>query len=132
MRIIESVSKVNPFTNSTNTSYYDVFLDDESKVSRSNYTVKDYYRFEKGVEGRIEYMTADEYFDRCNKYSGDNYRLTGQRSLDKVLQYAKDMSKGDKFPLPYINQSKNNFGQEGRHRMLAASKVYGSQTKSLY
>ena len=128
IKVVEN-KQYNPFTNSTNTSYYDDLISDKP-VGKSNYTVREYYRFEKGVESTIEYMTANEYIDRCTH---DIFRSKdagqGVRDSVNVDKYAKDMLNGDKFPLPYLNYSEDNRSQEGRHRMLAAAKAFGEDTE---
>lgn len=123
------IENKDPFEFSTHTSFYNSLMNDEPLNGDSNYSTKDYYKFEKGVEGHIEYMTASEYLDQCSSYvfGGDAYKgVIG----DKVLKYAEDIRSGDKFPLPYLNFS-SVYGpsQEGRHRMLASAKVYGEDEK---
>lgn len=124
--ILEDSRKVNPFFSTTNTPFYDNMMGTEM-VGR-NYNIQEYYRFEKGVEGKIEYITADEYFSHLKGLIfSDPYNGVSPK---KVEEYAKEMKSGDEFPLPYLNLSRRHGpAQEGRHRMLAASKVYGRDTK---
>lgn len=118
-----------PFIFDTHTSFYNDLMDDGPLNGNSNYSAKDYYKFEKGVEGEIKYMTASGYLNQCGKYIFEDDPYSGVSS-DKVNKYAESIKSGDKFPLPYLNLS-STYGpsQEGRHRMLAASKVYGEDEK---
>lgn len=128
IKIINESKKLNPFKKSTNTSYYDDLMDDGPLNGKSDYSTKDYFKFEKGVESYIEYMTADQYINTCSQkvFRGRDAALgLSQKSIN---DYAKAMIDGDKFPLPYINLG-NYPSQEGRHRMLAAAKAFGKDTE---
>jgi len=132
VKVFEELNKVNPFLNKTQVSNYDSLLDDRplnndptAKVSTS-----EYYRFEKGIEGYIEYMTAEEYIWRCAReiFGTSVDSCLNGTSADKVNKYAELMKNGEKFPLPYLSYEGYR-GQEGRHRMLAAAKAFGEDTK---
>ena len=126
MIIFKESKRYNPFKYDTNTSYYNSLIDDKPAHSGAKYSTKDYYRFEKNVEGHIEYMTAKKYIDECSKiFNGDAGR--GVRNSPDIDKYAKAMLDGDKFPLPYINYKDKS--QEGRHRMSAAAKAFGEDTE---
>lgn len=118
-------NKINPFLDTTLTTYYDDTM--SNKKYKNDATIKDYYKFEKGVYSDIVYMTAKEYMDMVSKYvfnGNDAYRAVDDK---KVNTYAQKIKKGMKFPLPYIDFKMG--GQEGRHRMLACAKVYGEDTR---
>ena len=127
IRIYESdTKKLNIFQDKTRVSDYDAMMDN-SKLKRDA-TQHEYYKFEKGYDYVIEYMTAQEYMDLCSDkvFDGRNaYNGVDEETVDK---YAESMRNGDKFPLPYINVSKYS-GQEGRHRMLAGAKAFGEDTE---
>ena len=112
------------FKDVTGTDYDDIISDKPIEYSggnKANYTLREYYKFEKGLEGCIEYMTARDYMEICSKYvfdGRDSYRGIIYNNVDK---YADAMRSGTKFYMPYIRYG---YGQEGRHRMLAADKVY--------
>lgn len=127
IKIYESSTKqLNIFQDKTRVSDYDAMMDN-SKLKRDA-TQHEYYKFEKGYDYTIEYMTAQEYMDLCSDkvFDGRNaYNGVDEETVDK---YAESMRNGDKFPLPYINVSKYS-GQEGRHRMLAGAKAFGENTE---
>lgn len=101
----------------TDTSFYDNFLNEKDRK---------YMEKEKNLTGHIEYWTPDKYYRECAViFHSTKERLVLERSHEAKMvdQYVADMKKGDKFPLCYIDYSDN--GQEGLHRMLAASKIVG-------
>lgn len=126
MILIES-THADVFEKSTHTSFYDGILDD-SPLGNSDYTTKEYYRFEKGIEGEIVPMTGDEYIERVAR---DAFGCTVGQALKDVSQYKVDkyaelMKQGTKFPLPYVGTHPyHGDNQEGRHRMLAMKKAFG-------
>lgn len=81
----------------------------------------------RGASARIEFMSPREYFEKIQK--GEGKRWPVEDYIDdtesfRILQYARDMEKGAKFPLPGMEfQGKIYAGQEGRHRVLAARKL---------
>lgn len=99
----------------TGTSYYNNFLNNEDH---------NYMKLAKGVEGKIKYLTKDEYFDICSKviFKVPIKKVYEAVSETLVIKYYNMMKKGIKFHLPYINYSNNS--QEGRHRMIAANMLY--------
>lgn len=126
MLILNESKQYNPFKYDTNTAYYNSLISDKPAHSGANYSEKEYFRFEKNVEGHIEWMTASKYIDECSKiFNGDAGK--GVRGSSDIDKYAKAMLNGDKFPLPYINYKSHS--QEGRHRMLAAAKAFGENTE---
>lgn len=103
------------------------FISDESvgKVS-----LKDYYKFEKLLNGSLTYMTADEYIEHCiNDIFHSSYESTVTHAVDfdKVSDYAELMLNGEQFPVPYLNYATRQ--QEGRHRALAFKEAFGDSAK---
>lgn len=96
-----------------------------------------YFRLNKGVEGKIEYMTPMEYFEAC----ADGFNKRGaatwvneeirQVSSDRIFNKLKNVLENDKvkLTLPYLNYSDNGFEQEGRHRMYLAMQLFGEDEK---
>ena len=105
----------------TNTSYYDNFLNEKDL---------EYMRKAKNRDGEIVMMTPDEYFEGASEIFNHRHsasELVDQRSDKYTDQYVEDMKNGDKFPLPYLNFA--DPGQEGLHRMLAAKRAFGADVK---
>ena len=112
-----------PFQQSTDTSYYDNFLNERDL---------EYMRKSKNRDGEVVMMSPSEYYKECAENVFENSSvasLKAQRNADSDLirQYQEDMKNGDKFPLCYINYADSS--QEGLHRMMAAGNVYGWDTK---
>lgn len=112
-----------PFQRSTDTSYYDNFLNERDS---------EYMRKSKNRKGELVMMSPNEYYRECAESVFKNSSvasLKAQRNADSGLirHYQEDMKNGDKFPLCYINYADS--GQEGLHRMMAAGNVYGWDTK---
>lgn len=73
-------------------------------------------------------MTPDEYLEESAKGFGiSKEELLKSRNIELAKKYAKDMEKGDNFPLLSLDYSKNKFTQEGIHRAMA-SKMRNEQT----
>ena len=82
----------------------------------------EYWAEKKGKVGEIVWMSPTEYVDRCIrgfKKVGEPGAVRGGRSPEKIMRYAAEMKKGDKFPMLELDYS-NGFGQEGLHRAMAA------------
>ena len=85
----------------------------------------------KGLTGRIEYMTPGDYF----KYTGRFFNRSPQSDYESVIEdketikHLKDviLKYKRKFPLTYLNFSNNQ--QEGRHRMAVAAELFGWNEK---
>lgn len=90
----------------------------------------DYMKFEKGKDGRITYMTGDDYIQHC---IDDVFRSSREAVVDravaeyKVHDYARHMLQGEKFPPVYLDYVSHQ--QEGRHRALAFKEAFGSSAK---
>lgn len=126
IRICESdTKKLNIFQDKTRVSDYDAMMDN-TKL-KGDATRHEYYKFEKGYDYYIDYMTAQEYMDMCSEKAFNGRDAYKGVFTDKVNEYAESMKNGDKFPLPYINIADE--GQEGRHRMLAGAKAFGEDTE---
>lgn len=85
-------------------------------------SLRDYNREWNGKETAIVLMTPENYMWLCKNYQGsaDWFREKLERDPE-TPQYTKDMANGDRFPMPAFEFGRNgSFGQEGRHRALAA------------
>lgn len=125
--ITESANPSNVFDNNSRETYGDL-INPNSKVG--NVTTHDYYKFEKGKDAILSYMTADDYIDKCiNKVFKSNYTKTVDNAVDwdKVDEYTELMKQGTKFPTPYLDYV--NAGQEGRHRALAFKQAFGEDAE---
>ena len=95
-----------------------------------NVDINDYMRYEKGQDAHLEYMTPNEYLNRCV----DIFNSTWKKSIAPIeegnakviTQYAEAMKNGDKFPIPYLDYVYNQ--QEGRHRALAVKQAFGEDS----
>ena len=78
----------------------------------------------KAGKGFIAEMSPDEYLDRISFDIFDHSKeRTTQCFYDNVKEYASMMASGTKFDMGYINYAGGRggeFGQEGRHRAMAA------------
>jgi len=124
--LLES-NRPNVFDNNSRQTYGDL-INPNSKVG--NVTTHDYYKFEKGKDAILSYMTSDEYINKCiYDIFKSNYDKTVTNSInwDKVDEYAELMKQGTKFPTPYLDYV--NAGQEGRHRALAFKQAFGEDAE---
>ena len=120
-------NRPNVFNNNSRETYGDL-INPNSKVG--NVTTHDYYKFEKGKDAILTYMTCDEYLNKCiYDIFKSNYDKTVTNSInwDNVDKYAELMKQGVKFPTPYLDYV--NKGQEGRHRALAFKQVFGNDAE---
>lgn len=120
-------NKPNVFNNNSRETYGDL-INPNSKVG--NVTTHDYYKFEKGKDAILTYMTADEYINKCiHDIFKSTYAKTVDNAVDwnKINKYAELMKKGTKFPTPYLDYV--NAGQEGRHRALAFKQAFGEDAE---
>lgn len=130
IKVLESIgNRADCFdTSNTGMSYYNGLLSD--RVLEGDYvTMKEYYKFEKLVEGYIEYMTAQEYISRCARlvfHTSYDKAIMGL-SNSKIDRIAEDLKSGKKYHMPVLNL--NERSQEGRHRMLAMSKAFGEDAR---
>lgn len=103
--------------NSTGASFYDDLLDDSQKA---------YFAKNKNLEGHIEYMTPEEYYEACAKMFGSSVsslKQQRQRDKDSIEWLTNALESGRKFNLPYVNFAQS--GQEGLHRMMVIANKYG-------
>ena len=124
---LKESNRPNVFDNNSRETYGNL-INPNSKVG--NVTTHDYYKFEKGEDARLTYMTTDEYINKCiNDIFKSNYDKVVTHAIhwDKVDKYAELMKQGVKFPTPYLNYK--NKGQEGRHRALAFAKAFGDDAE---
>ena len=125
--------------NNLEDSPFDLTQDDNAGILRSlnkegKYTfydgekfkkgsLRDYYRFEKGVENEVVLMSPQDYIDILKRsgQTSDDYIEHIIKGGDKLPKYVEAMKNGDKFPTPYLKFDSNGLsGQEGRHRAIAA------------
>lgn len=93
----------------TDLSDYDDLVDDPSWGAR------------KGKEFEIINLRPMTYLQRTEHGFGtNNSRQEEMLQKEKIIDYARKMYNGEKFPLLTIDYSKDNFTQEGRHRAYAA------------
>lgn len=119
-----------------NESFVDVFNQNKTGISFYDDVIdpkqKDYMKFEKGTVGRIEKMTAKQYFEVISKevFGCTVSQARKGLSSSKIDKYSKMMKDGVKFNIPYINLHPY-FGpsQEGRHRMAAMAKAFGEDAE---
>ena len=95
-------------------------------------TKKEYYKFEKGKDCKLTYMTGKEYLEKCAKdIFGTDYDSAVTNSIwisqESVDAYAEAMKRGEVFPLCYLDYKSHS--QEGRHRALAFIKAFGENEK---
>ena len=112
--------------NFNNPSFVKDFSYDE-KVGKVS--AHDYQRFEKRKEGNIEYMTGNDYIEKCAKDIFKNTIDYVLAPVDKnvVNDYAIAMKSGSRFPICYLDYVYEQ--QEGRHRALAFEKAFGIDAK---
>lgn len=127
IRVLEETSH-NPFrTDKVGMSYYDDFLDPEGLK---------YKQKAKNRTGEIVYMSPNEYFEMCEKYSkkifgetttADSLKRQRERDAETNEELEELMKNGTKINLCFINLADG--GQEGLHRMMVAGNLYGWNTK---
>ena len=86
-------------------------------------SLRDYYRFEKGVENEVVLMSPQDYINILKRsgQTSDDYVEYVIKGGDKLPKYVEAMKNGEKFPTPYLKFDKEGLsGQEGRHRAIAA------------
>lgn len=116
----------NNFFDFTKSNGNEEFMNDDVITKNSDGWVKSAkeYAKSKGYEvAEVVYMTPDEYI----RYLGKMWKKSrkkvyeGIENVDNIANYADDMVKGDKFPVPYIDYKLST--QEGRTRALAAKQA---------
>lgn len=125
--LYEDVSSTNAFDVSNPGRYVKEFLYDE-KVGKVS--AHDYKKFEKLLDGNIEYMTGNEYIRHCiDDIFGSSYDQVVTKAVDKdkVQEYADLMRSGTTFPICYLDYVYHQ--QEGRHRALAFREAFGDAAK---
>ena len=102
-----------PFdTAKTGIPFYDMMLENP-----------DYFRKNKGLVGKVVYMSPDEYIATAVKCMGTTTVERFSQVVDEkfILRYVNDMLRGVKFDMPVIECHRGY--TEGRHRALAAKRV---------
>ena len=107
-------------TKTTGVSFYNELLPDSSEA--------DYYRKEMNLEGEIQYLTPQQYFEICAEYIFPNSsvdRLKKGRSLDtqSVDTIKTVIDNNVRLPMTYIDYARHT--QEGLHRMYVLGELYG-------
>lgn len=124
---LTEANRPNVFDYKKDRAFGDV-VDPNEKVG--NVSLKDYYKFEKGKDAIISWMTGDEYIDKCIRYIfKSNYKKVVDNSVDwkKVNEYAELMKNGTIFPTGYLDYTVPT--QEGRHRALAFKQTFGADAE---
>jgi hypothetical protein len=108
--------------NKAEASYYNSILKDDVE----------YYRDYKNKEGKIVYLSPNEYYKICAEeiFHKDIEGLKDERAYNKEnLEFLKDviLVQKKKFPIPIIDYT--GPGQEGLHRMMVAGELVGWDTK---
>lgn len=84
----------------------------------------EYWRKKKGVTWEIEWMSPNEYIERCAQgFQTDEMEIRRQRDSELIDDYRFDMEDGDKFPMLDLDYRDGAFGQEGLHRAMAAERA---------
>ena len=125
--IFEDVSSKEVFDLSNAGNYVEDYLPTTKVGNVSGY---EYQKFEKLRDGKIVYMTADEYIDRC---ANDIFKISREDAINSARNpknidlYADKMLTGEVFPVCYLDYVYRQ--QEGRHRALAFKKAFGAYEK---
>lgn len=108
----ENVMQMPFSTTRTGMPFYDMML--ENPI---------YFRKNKGLTGKIVYVSPDEYIAKAVECMGTTTIPRFVQLIDEELikRYADSMLKGVKFDMPVIECERGY--QEGRHRVLAAKKI---------
>lgn len=121
---ITKLVKNTPFKAETEISNINDIIKNKQKAADGQ-KLKDYYKNEKGQDWSVKNMTPDEYLRRAAIAMGnttpEDIARFAERPMGNPAKYAEDMAKGDKFPMPWINEVTG--AQEGRTRALAAKKL---------
>lgn len=118
------------FSHRPNESFYEYATNDEPNTV-GNLSQKEYYKYVKGVDANVEYMSAKEVLNNMlqlwDELGGGRTKETFKLGADKkyIDKYAQDMLNGDKFPIPVVDFSDNHKFVEGRHRTYAFIKAFG-------
>ena len=86
--------------------------------------LKDYFRNQKNMDFKIEYMSPREYLSRTK----EGFLKTGAPGdfipdEESVKKYAEMMKNGTLFNMPTLDYMRGRFNQEGRHRAMAAEMI---------
>ena len=81
----------------------------------------------KGKISHIEYLTPREYFEKCAEGFNSSFenQIRQIRADKEILNHLKEVitKYNKKFPITYLDYSRNDFRQEGRHRMYVAGEL---------
>lgn len=82
----------------------------------------EYFKKNKGITFEYKKMSPEAYMQIINKAM--NYNAMNMVDLDVVEEYARKISGGAKFPIPWLEYYANGkLNQEGRHRILAMDRL---------
>lgn len=117
---IETVSEVKP---TTEESYQGVFNDKKTGVGGLDELLEDdgYNFFYKGVQGKVEMMSPDEYLQRVRKGFKEDKDVNITESKKEAIK--KAIENGDKINMPYLSTKDGKFSQEGRNRAVVAKEL---------
>lgn len=92
---------------------------------KNYFNMPEYFNREKHIKIEIVDMAPDEYIaqaeDALTKSWGNTTASRRETGMSKITSIADSMSKGDKFPLPFISYVDNL--QDGLHRVEAAKEL---------
>lgn len=124
VRITPQTKANNVFDNKTEIPQINRILENKDTVGTGQ-KIADYYRTAKGEDWGVRMMTPDEYLEQSARAMGKNtpeeIASWAKTPMGDVNKYTEAMRKGDKFPMPWINQVTGS--QEGRSRALAAKQL---------
>jgi len=121
--ILESMEKdTTYFQLDTGLPFSTMYSDEPLEVCHK-VTKREYARFEKGKEGTIEYISPDDYIDKCAEgFNKSRKEILLQRDEKVVDRLVKLLKKGTKLYMPFLDYV-GGFDQEGLHRAMASKQL---------
>ena len=105
----------------------DIFDETRSESGYGQSYIDNLNKEYKGKISHIEYLTPREYFEKCAEGFNSSFenQIRQIRADKENLEHLKEVitKYNKKFPITYLDYSKNDFRQEGRHRMYVAGEL---------